>query len=136
MVAQRVVHLLEVIQVDDKQSRLGFHAARALQRDGEAVEEKSSVGQAREFIVEREIFVVLDLIFKQKEDHADGDNILGKIPDLTLDLSVGHKDVAKRRQNENHGPTKETDDRDQRTCTDALAIAVPDMDTATEVDSE
>jgi hypothetical protein len=51
-------------------------------------------------VVQCQMPVVFDLIFKQQEDHADGDHILWQIPHFALDMNVGQKCVKPWRNGE------------------------------------
>ena len=86
---QGVVDLLEVIQIDEQQSGLRSGAAGALERAGQPVLEETAVGQSGQFVVQSQIFVVLDLVFKKQQNHAHGNDIFGQVPDLAFDMEIG-----------------------------------------------
>ncbi len=108
MVAESIVHLLEVVEIDHQQGGFGFHTAGALERKGEAVKEEAAVGQAGELVVEGEVLVVFDLVFEEEQDHADGYDILGEVPDLVFDLRMGRQGIRQGARGRRPSPSRES----------------------------
>ena len=111
-----VVDLLEMIQIDQEQSGLRPCAPGALKCAGQAVLKETAVGQSGQFVMQSQVLVVLDLIFKKQQNHAHGNDILGQIPDLALEMEVGGKGEDKRPDNENACPGKEPRYGDEGAC--------------------
>ena len=55
IVAERIVDILEVVQIDKHQHQLFLIALRPVQRMAQAVEQQGTVGQAGQFIMQRQI---------------------------------------------------------------------------------
>ena len=88
-VAEGVIHQLEAIEVEHDEAGAAA-AARALEkRLRKPIVKEPAIWQAGEVIVQREIAIAGDLIFKHDHEHADGDEKLLQIPDV---LGVGEVD--------------------------------------------
>ena len=133
--AEGVVDILEAVEIDDKKSCLALCAAGAFEGGGEPVFEEAAVGQASKFVVQSQVLVVLDLVFEQQQDHADGDDVLGQVPDLTLKMQGGPIGGEQRGQNKDHRPGEEAGDGDKGACGPAT-VGPEEMDAATEVEGE
>ena len=130
-----VVHQLEVVQVDQKQSDMRSGAARALDGADQSILKEAAVGQAGQFVMQGQVFVVLELILKKKHDHAHCDDVLGQIPDFAFEMEVGKVIGDARSGNEDASPGKEAGDGDEgsRGC---APVGVPEMDGAAKINGE
>ena len=133
--ARGIVHLLKVIQVDEEQSDVRAGAARALDGAGQAILKEAPVGQAGQFVMQRQVPVVFDLVLKQKHDHAHGHNVLGQIPDLVFEAEIGKEVGDARSYHEDARPGEEAGDGDERSR-GCPPISEPEMDGTAEVDGE
>ena len=86
--AKRVVHLLELIQVNHQQSHLGFGTASTLQSSLQPFLKEPAVCQSGQIVMQRLVLGVFDLVFQQQQNHSDGDHVFRKIPYLALDMHI------------------------------------------------
>ena len=98
VVSQRVIHLLEVVQIDQQQSGLRTGSAGALDGAGQAVLEEPAIGQAGQLVVQREMPVVFDLFLQEQQNHAHSHQILGQVPNLALNMDARREGIHDRRQ--------------------------------------
>lgn len=133
VVPQGVVHVFELVEVKHQEGRLRSGAAGALNRAGQAILKKPAVGETGKDIMQGEVFVVLDLLFKQKEDHSDSNDVLGKIPYLAFDVLGLEIDLMDRAGDEHERPQKEAADGDE-CASRCAAVGVPEMGATTKID--
>lgn len=135
VMADGVVDLLELVKVDEQESGAGSAAASALKGAGETILKEAAVGEAGEIVVQSEVFVVLDLVFKQEQDHADGDDVFGQVPNFTLDVERGEIRSQEGGDDEDGGPCEESGEGDESSGSGA-AVSNPEMDATAHVDGE
>jgi hypothetical protein len=85
--------------------------------------------------VQRQIFVVVHLLFQQQKDHAHGHDVLGQVPDLALHVYFGEIRGHERTHDEDRGPAGEARNR-HKSAGRGPAEAIPEVQTASEVDGE
>ena len=67
VMAQRIVDLLEVVEINQEQGGLRSRAAGALHGVGEPVLKEPAIGQAGQLVMQGEMLVVLDLVLKEQQ---------------------------------------------------------------------
>jgi hypothetical protein len=124
--AERVVDLLEAVEVHDHHGRGHVVAARRRERLADAVVEERAVGEVRERVVERLVLVDLRLVperLRRAGDDPEQDAVehgepqedqervvLGPIADAGLDPRVGDRDLdGTRRPPERLQPERDVD---------------------------
>ena len=135
MVPEGVIHILEAIQVEDQERRLRSAAAGPFKGIAQSVLEETPVGQTRQGIMQGKMLVVLDLLFKQKEDHAESHEVFRQIPDFTFDDDIGKPGIFKGREEKHRGPGEKSVDRNE-TSRGGATVRVPEMDAAIKVRGE
>jgi len=135
VVSEQVVDVFETVEIDDEERGMALEAAGTVQGAGEAVLEEAAVGEGGQVVVEGEVLVVLDLIFKDDEDHSEGNNIFGEVPDFALDGNVGPQECKGGANDEDESPGEESGDGDEGAGGGALVHGI-EVEAASEVDGE
>ncbi len=68
VVAHAVIDLLEFVQIDQQQGGVRSTSPGAFESAGQPVLEEAAVGQSRQLIMQRQIFIVLDLILEMRKN--------------------------------------------------------------------
>ena len=135
VVSELVIYVFESVEVDDHEGGVASSAGGAVKRVGQAVLEEAAVGEGGQVVVEGEVLVVLDLIFKDDEDHAEGYDVFGQVPDFAVDGNVGPQEREGGADNEYQRPCEEAGDGDEGSSRGAPGH-VPEVKAAAEVDGE
>src|ERR1039458_4468058 len=81
------------------------------------------------------MLVVVDLLFEQQQNHAHGDNVLGKIPHFALNMHRGEAHVEYGPSDEYRSPCEKACDRNACTSRGA-SVSMSEVDAAPEIDGE
>src|SRR5208282_5309431 len=96
MMPHSVVDLLKAIQINQQEGGLRTRAPRPLQSIRQSILKEPPVWQSGEVVMQCEIFVVLDLVLEQDQNHAHGDHVFGQVPNLTLEMEAGEERTQSR----------------------------------------
>ena len=106
MVAHRVIHLLEVIEVYHQKRHLSTVSPRTLNSAGHPVLEQTAVRQSSQRVMQSQVLVVFYLVFQQQKHHADSHDKFWQVPHFALDVNLGLKRPHHRHHNEDRRPGK------------------------------
>ena len=133
--SERVVHMLEAVEVDHQQSGRCLGAAGPLQCAAQSVFKEPAVGQSGQVVVQRQMPVVFDLVFEEEKDHSHRNNVLGQVPHLALNLDCRPMRRHKRRNYKHRSPRQKSGNCDESAgC--HTPVGVPEMDGATKIHGE
>jgi len=127
--------LCHLMRVEGPSLATRIVAASVQKCHDEAVLKETAIGQACQFIVKGQVFVVLKLILEQEKNHPDGHHILGQIPDLALEMYPWIKRLKEGRDDEDRRPGEESGDCDEGAGGGA-PVAEPEMEAASKIDRE
>src|ERR1700735_4416767 len=68
VVAVGIVDEFEIVEIDSEQRRLGFGAASALDSSRKTILKQAAIGKASQLVMQRQMFVVLNLLFQHEQD--------------------------------------------------------------------
>src|SRR5947209_10925317 len=81
------------------------------------------------------MLVVGDLVLKQQQDHADGNDVLGQVPGLVFQSDGGSPGIEHGGHDEDTCPAEEAQDADQRARSSAV-VHVNKVESARDVNRE
>src|ERR1700761_4008638 len=129
MVTVRIVDLFEMIEINLHQGYRIAGAASTLQGGPQPVLKEPAIGQRGQIVMQGKVARALDLLFQEQQEHADGNDIFGQVPDFAFDAEVGYKMAERRSYNEYKRPGHKAADGDDRPRR-ALLVRVPEVDAA------
>ena len=135
MMPHGVVDLLKAVQIDQQESGLRASAPRALEGILQSILKEPPVRQSSELVMQGEIFVVLNLVLEQDQNHAYGNHVLGQVPNLTLEMEAREERAKGRSDRKDVRPSQETQDGDESPRRSA-PVGIPEMNAAAKVDGE
>ncbi len=133
VVAERVVDLLETVEVDGEEGHLHAVATRPLHRAAEPILEQPSVGQPGQRVMLGQVLVLAQLPLQKQQDHADRHQVLGQVPDFRVHMHLGQEHVERHAQRKDQRPGDQAERGDDEAAGAALERE-PELQAAAEVD--